>query len=94
MSNAPSVSLSQNGAFCTTAIQLQPETVYDVIKANVMLHIFVMTKEPMQIEDPEMPITLPSISMPDARSTRAVLQMRDFQLYVMFTALQLVFVMH
>lgn len=75
-------------------LQLQPETVYDVIKANVVLHNFVMTKEPMQIEDPEMPITLPSISMPDARSTRAVLQMRDFQLYVMFTALQLVFVMH
>lgn len=59
-------------------LQLQPETVYDVIKANVVLHNFVMTTEPMQIEDPEMPITLPSISMPDARSTRAVLQMRDY----------------
>lgn len=57
-------------------LQLQPETVYDVIKANVVLHNFVMAKEPMQIEDPE--ITLPSISMPDARSTRAVLQMRDY----------------
>lgn len=60
-----------------TSIQLKPEAVDDVIKACVVLHNFVLSKEPQLLDEHEVPATLLNITMNTARSTLAVIQMRD-----------------
>lgn len=61
----------------TTTIQQHAEAVDEVIKDCIVLHNFVLDKEPLQIEEHDMQDTLPSIAMTSVRSTRAVNQMQD-----------------
>ncbi|XP_069818599.1 uncharacterized protein [Dendropsophus ebraccatus] len=61
----------------TQPIQLQPDVVDELIKAAVVLHNFVLSKEPISSELTEMDTTLAPLQDVARRSTVAVNQMRD-----------------
>lgn len=58
----------------TTSIQLKQEAVNEVVKACIVLHNFVLTKEPLLMAKQGLEMTLPSIAMSSVRSTSAVNQ--------------------
>ncbi|XP_069621426.1 uncharacterized protein [Ranitomeya imitator] len=60
-----------------TAIKLQTETVDDVVKACVVLHNFVLSKEQVSLEDNVCESTLRDYQNPTFRSPVAVSRMRD-----------------
>lgn len=61
----------------TTSIQLQPQAVDDVIKACVVLHNFVLTKEPCAMEQDEIDCPLSRLASAAPRSSTAVSRIRD-----------------
>lgn len=69
--------LTEKWRIFTTSVQLLPDALVDVIKACVVLHNFVLHKEPLSLNQQEMQCNPRSLTPSGPRSTTAVNQMRD-----------------
>ncbi|KAM3918743.1 uncharacterized protein RB166_013520 isoform 2-T2 [Leptodactylus fuscus] len=71
----------------TTTIQLKPESVDDIVKACVVLHNFLLTREPLPVDTEELESGLHGLDSSGPRSTVAVRRMRDnFAVFILSNA--------
>ncbi|XP_056419330.1 uncharacterized protein LOC130360787 [Hyla sarda] len=61
----------------TRPMQLSPEFADEVVKASVVLHNFLLTKEPLNTDPEEVETTLPGLQQLPRRSTLAVMRIGD-----------------
>ncbi|XP_056378939.1 uncharacterized protein LOC130274527 [Hyla sarda] len=71
----------------TRPIQLHPDVVDQVVKAAVVLHNFILTKEPSPSDPEEVESALPGLQQTSRRATQAIMCLReDFSQYFLTEA--------